>query len=662
MKRLLLLALSLGVSSLSAATFTVTTTSDSGPGSLRQAITDANAVTSDNPHRIEFAIAGTGVRTIAPASALPAIQRPVVIDGYTQPGATPNTSDMNHNGVLLIELSAAAGALPIGLDINTNNSTLAGLIINGFATGVRVRGAENTVRGSFIGTSAAGTEARPNTTGVLIQDGGNRNIIGGITTASRNVISGNNGVGVRVTGDSMDNRIQGNLIGTQADRTQALSNQLSGIEIAGSRNFVGPLLDEESGGNVIAFNVQNGVTVTGSSANVFISRNSIYNNGQLGIDLGSNGITLNDDDDTDSGPNQLQNFPLVATATLVGDDIAITGTMRSTPNATFYIEFFGNRSADGAQFREGELFLGSRVVTTGGGGSTRFDLKLPARSGVRFVSATATNANGGTSEFAAPVQLAPAGKVQNLSTRARVLTGERVLIGGFIVDGAEPKKVIIRAIGPSLQGSEFPEVLQDPTLELYSGDTLLEQNDNWREGNQSEIVASGVPPTNDAESAIVRTLAPGAYTAIVRGKNSGTGIGVVEVYDLNLDANSRLANISTRAHVAVDANQMIAGFILGAGNSKVVVRALGPTLEARGISDVLQDPDVRLFNEQGTELAANNSWKEGQRAELEELQLGLGNDAEAAIVTTLPGGQYTAIVRGRDDTSGVGLVEVYNIR
>jgi hypothetical protein len=197
---------------------------------------------------------------------------------------------------------------------------------------------------------------------------------------------------------------------------------------------------------------------------------------------------------------------------------------------------------------------------------------------------------------------------------------------------------------------------------LYSGNTLVAENDNWRDGDQAEVVASGVPPTNDAESAIVRTLPPGAYTAVVRGKNDSTGIGVVELYDLNQDANSRLANISTRGHVSTTANQMFAGFILGAGNSKVVVRALGPTLEGRGISDVLQDPDVRLFDQQGTQLAENNSWKEGQRTELEELQLAPGNDSEAAIVTTLPGGQYTAVVRGRDGSSGVGLVEVYNVR
>ena len=128
MKATLLVALSL-VSSVSAATFTVSTTNDSGPGSLRQAITDANAVSSDNPHRIEFAIAGSGVRTIAPASALPAVQRAMVIDGYTQPGATPNSSDTGHNGTLLIELSGGFGTVPVGLELNTNNSTIAGLVI-----------------------------------------------------------------------------------------------------------------------------------------------------------------------------------------------------------------------------------------------------------------------------------------------------------------------------------------------------------------------------------------------------------------------------------------------------------------------------------------------------------------------------------------------------
>lgn len=662
MKRILSLLVALSVSSVSAATFTVTTTNDSGAGSLRAAINGANAASSENPHRIEFAIGGTGVRTIALATPLPVLNRPVVIDGYTQPGAAASNSETISNAVILIELSGASAAAPIvnGIDIDGDNSTVAGLIINGFSVGVRVQGAENTVRGNFIGTNAAGTEARPNITGVLVASG-NRNIIGGITRASRNVISGNSGAGVRVTGDSTDNRIQGNLIGTGADGAQALGNQLSGIEVTANRNLVGPLLDQQTGSNVIAFNGANGITITGDSADVFISRNLIFGNAQLGIDLGNDGVTANDTGDADGGPNDRQNHPVLETATRAGDDLGITGRFTSAPNATFYVEFFGN-TADSPDAREGDVFLGSTTLGTGPGGVVRFDLEVPNRSAVRFVTATATNANGGTSEFAAPVQLFPTGKVQNLSTRLRVETGERVLIGGFIVDGVEPKKVILRAIGPSLRSSQLQDVLEDPTLQLFSGQTLVAENDNWREGDQAEIVASGVPPTNDAESAIVRTLAPGAYTAIVRGKNNTTGVGLVEAFDLNPEANSRLANISTRGFVSTGNNVMIAGFILSPGNSKVVVRALGPTLEARGVSDVLQDPDLTIFDENGNQIDQNNSWKQEQQKELDELQLGPGNENEAAIVTTLPGGQYTAIVRGRENTRGVGLVEVYNIR
>ncbi|CAA9268118.1 MAG: hypothetical protein AVDCRST_MAG42-3099 [uncultured Chthoniobacterales bacterium] len=660
MKRILSLLVALSVSSVSAATFTVTNTSDSGSGSLRDAINKANAESSENPHRIEFALAGTGVRTIALATPLPALDRPAVIDGYTQPGAAPSNSASSSNAVLLVELSGASAAVPIGvgIDIDGELSTVAGLVINGFGIGVRARGSENTVRGNFIGTNASGTEARPNATGVLI-DGGNRNIIGGITTAARNVISGNDGAGVRITGDSSDNRIQGNLIGTQADGTQGLAN-LNGIEAIG-RNNIGPGLDQETGGNVIASNTQNGISVTGNSASVFISRNTIYGNGLLGIDLANDGITFNDDDDADGGPNARQNYPVLETATRSGGDITLTGRFTGGPNARFYVEFFGN-TADAADAREGDVFLGSTTLSTGAGGVVRFDLEVPNRSAVRYVTATATNISGGTSEFAEPVQLFPAGKVQNLSTRLRVETGEQVLIGGFIVDGVDPKRVIIRAIGPSLRSSELQDVLEDPTLELYSGTTLLAENDNWREGNQAEIAASGLPPSNDAESAIVRTLTPGAYTAIVRGKNNTRGIGLVEAFDLNPEANSRLANISTRGYVSTGNNVMIAGFILSSGNSKVVVRALGPSLEARGVSDVLQDPDLTIFDVNGNQIDQNNSWKQEQQKDIEELQLGPGNENEAAIVTTLPGGQYTAIVRGRENTRGVGLVEVYNIR
>ena len=266
----------------------------------------------------------------------------------------------------------------------------------------------------------------------------------------------------------------------------------------------------------------------------------------------------------------------------------------------------------------------------------------------------------------------PASQLLNISTRMRVLTGDNVLIGGFIITGCDAKKVIIRGIGPSLNGVGV--TLSDPTLELHQGSTTLATNDNWKiddqtgQSQQAEIEATTIPPKNDLESAIVMTLSPGAYTAILAGKNGGTGVGVVEVYDLDQAANSKLANISTRGFVDTGNNVMIGGLIVGGsggGSAKVIVRALGPSVPAAG---VLGDPTLELHDGSGTTIATNDNWKiddqtgQSQQAEIEATTIPPKNDLESALVATLAPGNYTAIVRGAGNTTGVGLVEVYNLQ
>ena len=246
----------------------------------------------------------------------------------------------------------------------------------------------------------------------------------------------------------------------------------------------------------------------------------------------------------------------------------------------------------------------------------------------------------------------------NISTRLRVGSGENVLIGGVIVTGSEPKRVILRAIGPSL--SNIDGVLADPVLDLYQGNTLLASNDDWKQTQQAEIEASTIPPRHDLESAIVRALDPGFYTAVVRGKENSTGIGVVEVYDLSPAAQSTLANISSRGFVESGDNVMIGGFIVG-GGARVVVRAVGPSLSDQGIPGALQDPTLQLVDANGAAVRANDNWKSDQQAELEALQIAPRNGLESAVVETLGPGNYTAIVRGNGGATGVGLVEVYNI-
>jgi len=259
-------------------------------------------------------------------------------------------------------------------------------------------------------------------------------------------------------------------------------------------------------------------------------------------------------------------------------------------------------------------------------------------------------------------QLAPPGVLLNISTRLRVPTGENVLIGGFIITGTEAKKVIIRGIGPSL-APFFAGALADPTLELFQGNTLLESSDNWKDNNRAAIEATGIPPSNDLESAIVRTLPPGAYTAILRGKGGTAGIAVVEAYDLNQAANSKLANIATRGFVDTGDNVMIGGFIVGPGGrpTRVIVRGLGPSLANSGITGALQDPTLELHDGNGALLASNDNWKDSQRSEIEATTIPPRDDRESAIVSSLFPGAYTAILRGKDKTTGVGLVEVYNL-
>ncbi len=245
----------------------------------------------------------------------------------------------------------------------------------------------------------------------------------------------------------------------------------------------------------------------------------------------------------------------------------------------------------------------------------------------------------------------------NISTRGLVGTGDDVLIGGFIISGTQPKEVIVRAIGPSLP---LTGVLANPYLELHdSSGALIASNDNWRSTQEALIIATGIAPSNDNESAIVMTLNPAAYTAIVSGAGNTTGLALMEVYDLNKAAASKLANISTRGLVQTDNDVLIGGFIvLGSNPANVILRALGPSLPLNG---TLANPTLDLYDANGNSLAYNDGWKSTQEAQIEATGLAPSEDAESAIVSTLAPASYTAIVRGANNTSGVALVEVYQL-
>ena len=248
-----------------------------------------------------------------------------------------------------------------------------------------------------------------------------------------------------------------------------------------------------------------------------------------------------------------------------------------------------------------------------------------------------------------------------------VQTGDDVGIGGFIITGSAPKHVLLRAIGPSLTQFGVPNALADPVLELHGPGTFVTiTDDNWRDDpvQEAAIIADGIPPSNDLESAIDATLAPGAYTAIIRGNLNTSGVALVEVYDLNQSVASKLANISTRAFVSTGDNIVIAGFTLGgnSGNDRIVVRGLGPSLTAAGVPNALANPVLELRDMNGTLLISDNDWQDNpaQAAELTAAGLALTNNLESGIATTLPPGLYTALLAGLDNGTGIGLVEVYD--
>jgi hypothetical protein len=246
--------------------------------------------------------------------------------------------------------------------------------------------------------------------------------------------------------------------------------------------------------------------------------------------------------------------------------------------------------------------------------------------------------------------------------------GDNVGIGGFIITGVAPKKVVLRALGTSLSAAGLDDLLADPVLELHGADgSLIAANDNWQDdaASASELATFGLTPANALESALVITLLPGRYTAIVRGNKAATGTALVEIYDGGLAADSQLSNISTRGFVGTNDNVMIGGFIIGNNgqcNGRVVIRALGPSLSAFGIKGALQDPFLELKDANGSTLISNDDWQQTQEMEISQTGLAPNDIRESALVISLPNGNYTGIARGKSDATGIAVVEVYHVQ
>jgi len=253
-------------------------------------------------------------------------------------------------------------------------------------------------------------------------------------------------------------------------------------------------------------------------------------------------------------------------------------------------------------------------------------------------------------------------KITNISTRASVQTGQGVAIAGFIVTGTDSKTVVIRGLGPTLTNYNVTGVLADPTLGLYDGSgTLISYNNDWKNTSDPNFLQSiGLAPSFDVESAIAINLQPGNYTAILSGNSGTTGVGLVEVYDIDSGTSAELTNVSTRGFVGTNQNVLIAGFITN-GSTQVVVRGLGPTLTQYGVSGALVDPMMTLVDSDGNVLQTNNNWKDSQQTEIQNTGLQPPNDLEAAILATVPVGNYTVILSGNGGGMGIGLAEVYKL-
>jgi len=288
-------------------------------------------------------------------------------------------------------------------------------------------------------------------------------------------------------------------------------------------------------------------------------------------------------------------------------------------------------------------------------------------------TATATSAATATATPTATATIAPtatptatptpSSHLANIATRMRVEAGDNVLIAGFIVQGDTNKKLLIRGIGPSLGAFGVSDALRDPALQLFSGDVELGANDNWPDNpNAAEITTTGFAPANVSESALLVTVAAGIYTAVLRGVNNATGVGLVEVYDLDATSPAKVVNISTRGFVSNGENVMIGGFIItGDDPAQLVARAIGPSLGAFGVPNSLADPLLEIHDGNGATIQTNNNWRDTQEASLRETGLAPSNDAESALLISVAPGSYTAVVKGADGGVGNGLVEVYKL-
>jgi CSLREA domain-containing protein len=670
--RVLFLALVVGALLFSAAaakatTLTVNSTGDgdrflskvavceTAPGNgqctLRAAIQTANAFAGDDT--IQFAIPTSdpgfskGVCTINLTAALPQLTTNISITGPGPNALTVRPGTAGQYRVFIVTNAPIVVTIS-GLTISSggaHDSNGGGGVLNGSAT-VNMTNCILAGNRSFAGSGSSGLGgAISNNIGTMnISDTvvtGNQSdgLGGGICNRQgtvnlvRSVVSDNQagsaGGGISNVFDPNQTPTLNVTNSTITGNTSASSG--GGIAGGGTTSITNSTIT----GNVASTNTGGGITSPANTTNV---KSTI--------------IALNT---APSAPDVSGNF-FSAGFNLIGKIDGSTGfTVATDQTGTIASPLDPKLDPNGLQNNGGPtktiaLLAGSPAIDKGSNSNAARDQRNYVRSGAPDVGAFEF---GGT----IPVDLA------NISTRLLVGTGDNVLFGGFIVSGTQSKRVIVLATGPSLN---LAGKLADPTLELYQGGTLLESNDNWVDSvNKQPIIDSGFAPANNLESAIIRTLPANnsQYTVIVRGVSNGTGIGVVQIFDLDRTVDSKLANISTRGLVQTGDNVVIGGFIvLGADPQKVIVIALGPSLPVPG---KLADPTLELRDGNGGLIDSNDNWVDSPNKQaIIDSTVPPTNGVESAVVATLPsnGAHYTAIVRGVNNSTGVAVVEVFALQ
>ena len=638
--------------------------------------------------------------------------------GFNRPVDTPsipNTGDGADIGAFEVQADQLAGCSEINLVVNTNAEAGSGSlrsIITAACPGSTITFAAN-VRGTITLTSGELTLNKnltirgPGAKLLTIQrstangtapfrifhiNGNFADTISGLTISNGFLVSGlgggisnDNGYltldGVTISGNIADigagvytgraatitnSTISGNIVSGSipGDGGGAVYNQGGTLNVTNctfSGNFAQNSSNQAQGGgirnNVGTTSISNS-TIAGNSAD---QGGGIYNSG--GVVTFQSSIIAQNTSPTGpdlNGPFTSNGFNLIGNATL--GSISSIKTSDQIGNAPSPINpLLGSLQDNGGPTFTRALLINSPAIDKGiasGLSTDQRGLRRPSD-----ITGIANGAGSDGSDIGAFELQAPT--LANISTRLRVETGDNVLFGGFIVTGNHPKKVIILGIGPSLTNRGVPGALANPTLELYFGNTLLKSNDDWiNSPDKQAIIDSGVAPTDNLESAIIATLPANSsgYSAIVRGAGGSTGVGALQAYDLDRSVDSKLANISTRGLVQTGDNLLIAGtIVLGETAQKVIVRAIGPSL---GLPGQLADPILELRDQNGGLIDSNDNWKDSPNKQaIIDSTIPPSNDLESAIVAILPanGASYTALVRGANNSTGIGVVEVYGL-